>query len=135
MTLENKVEEATAAETPPAEAPKEDSEEQKAYKVCDREMKAFLRKLNSSYCGGDAMREAWSAIAIYPFAKGEPKFTYTEARELYEHFMELNSAKFVMFMHGLAREKVVTILKPLTETPEAKEIVEETTPTTETEKT
>lgn len=130
--LENKVE-TTEASIPIPEAPKpEATEEQKAYIVCDRELKAFLRKLTSSYGNSDARREAWMASAIYPFAKDDPKFTFTEAKELYTHFMELNSAKFVMFLHGMEREGRIKILQPLTESPE-KEFPAELTPETKTE--
>lgn len=89
------------------------SEEQKAYVVCDRELKSFLKKLNSAYANRDSIKEAWGASAIYPFAKDDPKFTYTEGRELFNHFMELNSAKFVMFLHGMEREKKIKILEPI----------------------
>lgn len=89
------------------------SEEQKAYVVCDRELKAFLKKLNTSYGARDAIQEAWGAAAIYPFAKEDPKFAFTAGRELFDHFMELNSAKFVMFLHGMEREGKIKILEPI----------------------
>lgn len=124
--------ETLATTAPPAEeSPKEEAaakplnEEQKAYVVCDRELKAFLKALTSSYGNSDARREAWAAAAIYPFAKDDPKFRYTEAKKLFDHFQEINSAKFVMFLHGMEREGKIKILQPL-ETDNINPVAEET---------
>lgn len=89
------------------------SEEERAFLTHRHQLNKFLKALESYEGSKRQIQKAWGLSAIAPFNKDEPKFSYPGERELYESFGELNSAKFLLMLYGLVREKKIQILSPI----------------------
>lgn len=73
-----------------------------------------FNKLLFNYPGSKKqLLSAWSNAALEPFHESPPTWSYPSEKEMFNHFNELESAKFILMVHGLADAGVLTLHKPL----------------------
>jgi hypothetical protein len=105
----------TASGDPVMEAPPAMSDEQNALLVFQSHINMFISKLNNYQGSKSQIVRAWTNAAISPLNKDALHFSYPEEQELFDLYTELNSAKFILMVHGMVRDGKLEIKRPLLE--------------------
>lgn len=108
--------ELTPAEpAPAAQLPKELEEPAMAMQTFKQLMDIFANVLNNYDGGKRQIVRAWLNAAVAPLNSDPLKFSYPAEKEIFDLFTEINSAKLILMVHGLADAGVLTLHKPLME--------------------
>lgn len=90
-------------------------EPQQAMKVFRQLMEIFTSVLERYDGGKKQIVRAWLNATLSPLNETPLHFSYPEEKEIFDLFTELNSAKLILMVHGLADAGVLTLHKPLME--------------------
>jgi len=103
--------ESIVAEAPVAPVPL--SEEQLAYMVLTKNFKRFGDMVTSYTGSKKQLQQTWLNAAISPFTEEEFVWSYPEQKVLFDVFVELNYAKFILMLQGLEKGGKIKILQPV----------------------
>lgn len=86
-----------------------------AHKAFKDNMALFNEGLDVFPGSSRQLKRAWANAALAPLNEGPLQWSYEAEKELFDIYTELNSAKFILMVHGLADAGVLTLHKPLME--------------------
>lgn len=115
-----KVEDVGAAPTEPVKP----SEEQMAYMSLTSNFRKFCELIMHYKGSKKQLQQTWMDVAIAPFNKEDFTFSYPDQKVLFDTFIELNYAKFILMLQGLEKDGRIKILKPIIERPQAEVLTE-----------
>jgi hypothetical protein len=78
-----------------------------------KHMVEFNKALDEYAGSKKQLSRAWANAALSPLNQIPLEWSYPAEKEMFNIFDELNSAKFILMVHGLADAGVLTLHKPL----------------------
>lgn len=78
-----------------------------------KNMLLFNKALNDFSGSKKQLLNAWANSALAPLNQTPLQWSYPDQKKMCEIFDEVNSAKFILMVHGLADVGILTLHKPL----------------------
>lgn len=84
-----------------------------ALDVYKQQMKLFMEALDAFPGSRRQLERSWANAALSPLNDKPLEWSYEAEKELFDIYIELNSAKFILMVHGLQDAGVLKLYKPL----------------------